>query len=122
MSKLPSRATSASCDRTNMSYSGKALKIRITRRDFSLLLSGLRYVEALRLQAHPDWLDEGFLHIPDFARRRGSGPSVKRGYPCRPRGGLHPLFLQDKATAELERLGPTISDDGRNTPSSTLSG
>ena len=40
-----------------------------TRLD-SLLLSGLRYVEGQRLQAHPDWLDDGFLHLPDFAQKK----------------------------------------------------
>jgi len=32
-----------------------------TRTD-ALLLSGLRYVEAQRLQENPDWLDDMFVH------------------------------------------------------------
>jgi len=40
-----------------------------TRLD-ALLLSGVRYVEAQRLQIHPDWLDGKFVHLPEFAERK----------------------------------------------------
>jgi len=40
-----------------------------TRLD-SLLLSGVRYVEAVRLQRHPKWLDHQFIRLPEFASRK----------------------------------------------------
>ena len=40
-----------------------------TRSD-ALLLTGLRYVEAQRLQENPDWLDGRFVHLPAFAQRK----------------------------------------------------
>ena len=40
-----------------------------TRLD-ALLLTGLRYVEAQRLQESPDWLDGKFIHLPETATRK----------------------------------------------------
>ncbi len=36
----------------------------------ALLLTGLRYVEAERLQDHPDWIDGRFVHLPDYAQKK----------------------------------------------------
>src|SRR3989442_15072728 len=35
-----------------------------------LLLTGLRYVEAQRLQENPDWLDGRFIHLPESAQKK----------------------------------------------------
>ena len=40
-----------------------------TRLD-ALLLTGLRYVEAQRLQENPDWLDGKFVHLPEYAQKK----------------------------------------------------
>src|SRR6267143_3558606 len=40
-----------------------------TRSD-ALLLTGLMYVEAQRLQSNPDWVDGRFIHLPAFAQRK----------------------------------------------------
>ena len=40
-----------------------------TRLD-ALLLTGLRYVEAQRLQQNEEWLDGRFIHIPEYAQKK----------------------------------------------------
>ena len=40
-----------------------------TRSD-ALLLTGLRYVEAQRLQSNHDWVDGRFIHLPALAQRK----------------------------------------------------
>src|SRR6266571_5677213 len=40
-----------------------------TRLD-ALLLTGLRYVEAKRLQENSDWLDGKFIHLPQSAQKK----------------------------------------------------
>lgn len=34
----------------------------------TLLLTGMRYVEAQRLQRHPEWFDGNFIHLPSEAQ------------------------------------------------------
>lgn len=41
-----------------------------TRSD-ALLLTGLRYVEAERLQNNPDWVDGRFMHLPRIHAEEG---------------------------------------------------
>ena len=47
----------------------------------TLLFTGLRYVEALRLRDHPEWVSGGFIHLPDWAdkkvMRRQRGREIK---------------------------------------------
>jgi len=52
----------------------------------ALLLSGLRYVEAQRLQENKDWLDGGFIHLPEHAQRKAKRKQLERWVRLNPRG------------------------------------
>ena len=43
-----------------------------------LLLTGLRYVEAQRLQKNPDWLDTKFVHLPEYAQKKAKRKQKER--------------------------------------------
>jgi hypothetical protein len=44
----------------------------------ALLLTGLRYVEAQRLQQHPEWFDGKFIHLPEFAQKKAKRKQRER--------------------------------------------
>jgi len=48
-----------------------------TRLD-TLLLTGLRFVEAQRLQENPDWFDRRFIHLPEWAQRKAKRKQRER--------------------------------------------
>ncbi|OLE59825.1 MAG: hypothetical protein AUG17_01065 [Crenarchaeota archaeon 13_1_20CM_2_53_14] len=75
-----------------------------TRLD-ALLLTGLRYVEAQRLQQNEEWLDGRFIHIPEYAQEEGQAATAwTMDQTKRQRTHDRPLFLQDQAASVLERL------------------
>jgi len=62
----------------------------------TLLFTGMRYVEAQRLQKNPDWFDEEFIHMPNekyFAKRRQMDRVIKLTPRARQ---LMPFFLESK--------------------------
>src|SRR5438128_2188709 len=48
-----------------------------TRSD-ALLLTGFRYIEAIRFYDNPDWLDGQFVHLPAYARRKSKRTQKER--------------------------------------------
>src|SRR5437879_6855080 len=70
-----------------------------TRAD-GLLLTGLRYVEAQRLQTNPDWLDGRFVHLPAYAQRKTKRTQKERWVTLSSKGASPlALFLQNQGTA-----------------------
>ncbi len=43
-----------------------------------LLLTGLRYIEAQRLQKNLDWLDSRFIHLPEYAQKKAKRKQKER--------------------------------------------
>src|SRR2546428_9719957 len=67
-----------------------------TRLD-ALLLTGLRYVEAQRLQENPDWLDGRFIHLPLEAQRKVKREQKERWVKLSSKGlTVVPYFLKSK--------------------------
>ena len=67
-----------------------------TRSD-ALLLTGLRYVEAQRLQGNPDWVDGRFIHLPTFAQRKAKRKQKERWVRLSSKGtSLLPYFFKSK--------------------------
>ena len=67
-----------------------------TRLD-TLLLTGLRYVEAQRLHDHPDWFDGNFLNLPDYAVKKAKRKQKERSVRLNPRGlSVLPYFFKGK--------------------------
>ena len=61
----------------------------------SLLLTGLRYIEAQRLQENPDWLDGRFIHLPVFAQRKTKRKQRERWVKLSSKGTtVLPYFLK----------------------------
>ena len=68
-----------------------------TRSD-ALLLTGLRYVEAQRLQGNPDWVDGRFIHLPAFAQRKVKRQQRERWIKLSSKGmSIIPYFLKTRA-------------------------
>jgi integrase len=44
----------------------------------ALLLTGLRYEEALRLRGNPDWFDGNFIHLPEWAQLKAKRKQRER--------------------------------------------
>ena len=42
------------------------------------ILSGLRYVEAQRVQGNPDWVEGRFIHLPEEAQRKAKRTQLER--------------------------------------------
>src|SRR3989442_10520769 len=62
-----------------------------------LLLTGLRYVEAQRLQENPDWLDGRFIHLPLEAQRKVKREQKERWVKLSSKGmTVTPYFLKSK--------------------------
>jgi hypothetical protein len=62
-----------------------------------LLLTGLRYVEAQRLQENPDWLDGRFIHLPIQAQRKVKRLQKERWVKLSSKGTtVVPYFLKSK--------------------------
>src|SRR5437660_9664898 len=67
-----------------------------TRSD-TLLLTGLRYVEAQRLQTKPDWVDGRFVHLPAYAQRKAKRTQKERWVRLSSKGAsLLPYFFKTK--------------------------
>jgi len=67
-----------------------------TRSD-ALLLTGLRYVEAQRLQSNPDWVDGKFIHLPAFAQRKAKTTQKERWVRLSSKGAtLLPFLFRTK--------------------------
>src|SRR5437016_6852512 len=69
-----------------------------TRLD-ALLLTGLRYVEAQRLQENPDWVDKRFIHLPEGAQRKALRQQRERWIRLSTRGAR-----SEEHTSELQSL------------------
>ena len=62
-----------------------------------LLLTGLRYVEAQRLQENPDWLDGRFIHLPIQSQRKVKRQQRERWVRLSSKGlTVVPYFLKSK--------------------------
>lgn len=62
-----------------------------------LLLTGMRYIEARRLQQNPDWFDGKFIQIPDEGSRKDKMRYKERTIKLSSLGEeLIPLFLETK--------------------------
>jgi len=44
----------------------------------SLLLTGMRYEELLRLRQNPDWFDRQFIHLPEWAQKKAKRKQRER--------------------------------------------
>jgi integrase len=61
----------------------------------ALLLTGLRYVEAQRLQKHPKWFDGRFIHLPEHAQRKAKRRQRERWIRLNPQGQqVLPFFFK----------------------------
>src|SRR5438552_15893944 len=70
----------------------------------ALLLTGLRYVEAQRLQSNPDWVDGRFIHLPAFAQRKAKRTQKERWVRLSSKGtSLVPYFFQTKPLPTWKR-------------------
>jgi hypothetical protein len=68
-----------------------------TRSD-ALLLTGLRYVEAQRLQGNPYWVDGRFIYLPAFAQRKVKRTQKERWVRLSSKGAsLLPYFFKTKS-------------------------
>jgi len=61
----------------------KTIKNSITNREKqilvdALLLTGLRYEEAVRLRHNPDWFDGNFIHLPEWAQQKAKRKQRER--------------------------------------------
>ena len=62
-----------------------------------LLLTGLRYVEAQRLQRHPEWFDGKFIYLPEMAVRKAKRKQRERWVRLTPRAAaILPFFYKTK--------------------------
>lgn len=62
-----------------------------------LLLTGLRYVEAQRLQQNPAWFDGRFIHLPEAAVKKAKRKQRERWVRLTPRAtALIPFFFKVK--------------------------
>ncbi|OLE74583.1 hypothetical protein AUG19_08405 [archaeon 13_1_20CM_2_54_9] len=67
-----------------------------TRSD-ALLLTGLRYIEAQRLQTNPKWVDGRFIHLPPSAQRKAKRQQRERWVRLSSKGAsLLPYFFKTK--------------------------
>ena len=67
-----------------------------TRSD-ALLLTGLRYIEAQRLQTNPGWVDGRFIHLPASAQRKVKRLQRERWIRLSSKGAsLLPYFFKTK--------------------------
>ncbi len=101
-----------------------------TRSD-ALLLTGLRYVEAQRLQSNPDWVDGRFIHLPVYAQKKVKRKQKERWVKLSSKGvSILPYFFKVKPlpnwkgwTQNLERWGNRAGLDpeglGPKTPRKT---
>ena len=63
----------------------------------ALLLTGLRYVEAQRLQKHPKWFDGKFIHLPEYAQRKWKRKQQERWVRLNPQAqSVLPFFFKAK--------------------------
>jgi len=63
----------------------------------ALLLTGLRYVEAQRLQMHPEWFDGRFINLPEHAQRKWKRKQRERWVRLNPLGqSILPFFFKAK--------------------------
>jgi len=61
------------------------------------LLTGLRYVEAQRLQGNPDWVDGRFIHLPVYAQRKVKRKQKERWVKLSSKGAsILPYFFKAK--------------------------
>jgi hypothetical protein len=75
---------------------GAAILENQTRSD-ALLLTGLRYVEAQRLQTNPKWVDGRFIHLPASAQRKAKRLQRERWIRLSSKGAnLLPYFFKTK--------------------------
>jgi len=62
-----------------------------------LLTTGLRYVEAQRLQENPDWFDRRFIHMPEWAQRKAKRKQRERWVKLSDRGKtVVPFFFKTR--------------------------
>ena len=75
----------------------------------TLLLTGMRYVEAQRFQDHPEWFDGEFIHLPKMAILKQKRKQMERSVRLNSLGKqIIPFFL------ELDKKLPTPQTWGEN--------
>src|SRR5439155_8359629 len=80
-----------------------------------LLLSGLRFVEAQRLQQNPDWLDSRFIHLPPFAQRKVKRKQKERWIRLSSKGtSVLPYFFKTKALPSWKGWSQDLQRWARN--------
>lgn len=52
----------------------------------ALLYSGMRYIEMIRFQKHPQWFDGDFIHLPQEAQKKKKRKQLERWVRLNPRG------------------------------------
>jgi integrase len=63
----------------------------------TLLLTGLRYIEAVRLKKHPEWFDGEFIHLPTIAQKKAKRRQKERWVRLNPQGQhVLPFFFKAK--------------------------
>ncbi|MEM2778316.1 MAG: hypothetical protein QXH00_06470 [Candidatus Jordarchaeales archaeon] len=61
----------------------------------TLLLTGLRYVEAQRLYENPIWFDGKFIHLPEYAQKKAKRKQRERWVRLNPQGQqILPFFFK----------------------------
>ena len=61
----------------------------------TLLLTGLRYVEAQRLCKNPEWFDGRFIHLPEYAQKKAKRKQRERWVRLNPQGQqILPFFFK----------------------------
>src|SRR3989454_2769886 len=71
-----------------------------TRLD-ALLLTGLRYVECVRLHDNPSWVDGRFVHLPVFAQKKVRRKQRERWIRLSDRGrSIVPYYFKVKGLPE----------------------
>jgi hypothetical protein len=79
-----------------------------TRLD-ALLLTGVRYVEGQRLQSHPSWLDQKFVHLPEWAQRKVKRRQKERWIRLSSRGvTLLPHFFEKNPLPDWKTWGEDL--------------
>jgi hypothetical protein len=92
-------------------------KLEHQTRSDALLLTGLRYVEAQRLQTNPKWADGRFIHLPASAQRKVLRTQKERWVRLSSKGAsLLPYFFKTKPLPTWKGLDPGHAKMGRKFP------
>lgn len=75
----------------------------------TLLLTGMRYVEAQRLHKHPEWFDGSFIHLPAEAQRKKKRKQRERWVRLNPLGRLTlPHFFRNKPLPHIVNFNKNL--------------